>query len=213
MSDPYVPQELDYKLARQALSVIKEHRLPVFILTKSNLVLRDLDLLADIAHGIYACVAFTITTADDDLARKVEPYAPIPSKRFEALGYLSAAGIKTGVNIMPLLPFIEDNIANLMAIIDQAVKAKVDFVLPSMAVTLRDRQRQYFYDRLDEQFPGVKEKYLKTFGNRYACVTPKAKILTQQAEALIRQAHLFLRDAILRERGNVSTIEFLRALG
>ena len=102
MSDPYLPLEREYGLTRQALKAISERRFPVHMLTKSDLVLRDLDLLEAINRETMALISFTITTADDDLASKLEPGAPLPSARLRALKKLTAHGIRSGVMLMPV---------------------------------------------------------------------------------------------------------------
>src|SRR5512136_875013 len=107
MNDPYMPLEATVNLTRRALEVIAEFRFPVHIITKSALVLRDLDLLKEIGR-LYAAVTFTITTYDDGLSKMLEPGAPVSSRRLAAMQTLSAAGILTGVALMPVLPFIED---------------------------------------------------------------------------------------------------------
>ncbi len=170
MSDPYLPIERDYRLTRQALEVIVERRFPVHMLTKSDLVLRDMDLLEMINRETMALVSFTITTADDDLARKLEPGAPLPSARLQALETLAAHGIRSGVMLMPVLPFLEDSVENITGVVKAAHRHGAAYILPSFGVTLRDRQREYFYQRLDELFPGVAERYRRTYGERYSCL-------------------------------------------
>ena len=101
MNDPYMPIERQYQLTRRALEVIAQHQFPVHMITKSDLVLRDLDLLREI-NQIYASVSFTITAADDELAKKVEPGAPPSSARFAAMRTLADAGIHTGIIVMPV---------------------------------------------------------------------------------------------------------------
>lgn len=168
MNDPYQPVETRLKLTHQALEVIAEFGFPLHIITKSDLVLHDLEILKKI-NQIYATVSFTITTADDELAAILEPGAPLPSKRFEAMKILSENGIQVGISLMPILPFIEDNAENISAIIEQAHKAGTKYIIPAFGMTMRNRQREYFYQKLDEHFPGLKEKYIRKFGNKYSC--------------------------------------------
>jgi len=173
-SDPYIPLELKYELTRRSLEVANELGFPVSILTKSNLVVRDLDLLSEINERNYACVCFTITTADDKLAKKIEPGAPLPSKRFEAMSILASVGIKTGVIIMPTLPFITDTKENIKNIVEKAKKSGAVFVYPCFSMTLRDRQRSYYYDKIG--FEKAK-KYHDRYRNYYSCVSPRYKEL------------------------------------
>ncbi len=168
MSDPYTPVEKKYKLTQGALKVIADNRFPVNITTKSNLILRDLDILEQISK-VDAIVGFTVTTWDDALASKIEPFTPKPSERYKAMGILSLLGIRTGIVLMPILPFIEDNKQNIIEIIKRANDAGAQFIYPSFGMTLRDRQRAYYYNMLDKNFPGLKEKYMKRYGDRYSC--------------------------------------------
>ena len=168
MNDCYMPVEERYRLTRQALELIARYRFPVHIITKSDLVLRDMDLLVEIGK-VYAAVSFTITAADDALAEILEPGAPLPSRRYQALKALSEKGIYAGITLMPVLPFIEDNEENILAIVDRAREAGAKYIIASFGMTMRDRQRAYYYGKLDRLFPGLREKYEKRFGDRYSC--------------------------------------------
>jgi len=166
MNDPYMPIEAQRELTRQALQVIAEYRFPVHIITKSDLVLRDLDILRKI-NQVFAAVSITITTSDDILGKKHEPGASKVSERFKALHILAENGITTGVTLMPVLPFLEDNLENIRQIVFQAHQAGVDSIIPSFGMSLRDRQREYYYQKLDRLFPGLRGKYERKFGVRY----------------------------------------------
>ena len=160
-----------------------EFGFPVHIITKSDLVLKDVDTLRRIAQT-YASVSFTITTADDELASKVEPLAPRPSARLTAMRVLAGNGIQTGVTLMPVLPFIEDTEENIAAIVERAAASGATYILPSMGMTLRDRQRDYYYRQLDRNFPGLRERYERTYGERYSCDAPNAGALYVLVEEL-----------------------------
>ncbi|PKK89693.1 MAG: radical SAM protein [Candidatus Wallbacteria bacterium HGW-Wallbacteria-1] len=177
MSDCYMPVEEKLCCTRRSLEVLRDRRYPVFILTKSDLVLRDLDLFTAIAKDTWACVAFTVTTSDDSLAAIVEPGASSPTRRFRAMKALSRAGILTGTLIMPLLPFIQDSESSLSAIIHKTALSGGSFLVPSLGMTLRDRQRDYFFEKLDIHFPGLRQKYVQTYGLRYDCAVPRADFL------------------------------------
>jgi len=128
MNDPYMPVEEKLNLTGRALEVIARFGFSVHIITKSDLVLRDLDILREI-NRIYTAVSFTITTTDEDLAIKLEPGAPAVSKRFDAMRVLSENGILTGVTMMPILPFLEDNEDNIAQIVTQAKEAGASYII------------------------------------------------------------------------------------
>jgi len=168
MSDSYTISEKKYLLTRGCLEVIAQYNYPVHITTKSNLILRDLDLLQE-TNKIYTSIAMTITTTNDSLASIIEPAAPSPTDRFKALGVLSTLGIRTCITLMPVLPFIEDTDDNIRDIVTKASYYGVKFIVPWLGMSLRDRQRDYYYKCLDKNFPGIREKYQKRFGDKYYC--------------------------------------------
>jgi DNA repair photolyase len=178
MNDAYMPLEQDKKLTRRALEVIREYDFPIHILTKSDLVLRDKDIIKDISKT-YAAISFTITAADDELAAKIEPGAPASSKRFEAMRKLSDEGIYTGITMMPILPFINDTEENISDLLKKAADSGCKYIIPWFAMTLRDRQRTYYYEKLDKLFPGLRKKYIKTFGDSYECNSPRKSQLEE----------------------------------
>jgi DNA repair photolyase len=184
MNDPYMPVERQYQLCRRSLEVIAQHQFPVHIITKSDLVLRDLDLLKEI-NQVYAAVSFTITAADDELAKKVEPGAPLSSARFAAMRALAEAGIHTGVTMMPILPFIEDTEENVTHLVEMAHEAGAEYILPWFGMTLRAGSRDWYYDQLDQRFPGVKQKYVQQFGGRYECNSPNWRKLDEVFQKLV----------------------------
>jgi len=183
MSDPYTPIEREYNLTGRALELIAEHRFGVFMITKSDMVVRDLPTRHAINETTYAAVGFTITTTNDELAKKLEPGAPLPSARLRAMKELASAGIYTGIMLMPVLPFIEDNWPNIRDIIAKASDCGAQFIIPWFGMTMRDRQREYFYDCLDRLFPGVTQKYQRAYGNRYSCSVPGAADLYAKTSA------------------------------
>ncbi len=189
MSDPYMPLERSLGLMRRCLQVIHRFGFGVHVHTKSDLVVRDIDLLTKIRRiSGHAVVAVTITTGDDRLAAHIEPYAPPPSRRFEALRALSDAGITTWITMMPMLPYIEDNEENLLGVVRSAEAAGVEGILPFLGVTLRDRQRAYFYSCLDRMFPGVRERYERAYGERYGCRAPEFDRLMNVVETACQDA-------------------------
>lgn len=181
MNDPYMPLEETVRLTQRALEVIGTYGFGVHVVTKSDLVLRDLPLLQRIGRTAEAIVSLTITTAEDDLARRLEPGAPPSSARFRALETLSNAGIETRVALMPTLPFIEDSWENTSAIIERAHACGVTAIVPWFGMSMRDRQRAHFYSRLDELFPGLRAQYEARYGEDYMCPSPRASDLFEKS--------------------------------
>ena len=173
MNDPYMPLEERLNLTGRALEVIADFRFPVHVMTKSDLVLDDLDTLCQI-NRVYAAVSFTITTADDELGKKLEPGAPLVSERLRAMRTLADHGIHTGVSMMPILPFIEDDEENIRRIVEQAHAHGGAYILPWFGMSLRDRQRAYYYDKLDHLFPSLRRRYERMYGEQYMCAVPSA---------------------------------------
>jgi DNA repair photolyase len=190
MSDTYIPIEKKYQLTRQCLEIIRDFRYPLFMLTKSNLVLRDLDIIDEINKNIYACVAFTITTTDDELAKIIEPNAPLPSERLEAMKTFAALGIKTGALLMPVLPFIEDDLDHIMKVVDDIHAHGGSFIYAGFGMTLRDRQRDYYYEKLDQHFPGLKEKYIKKYGKNYSATARNGYRLKNEFNRKCRELNI-----------------------
>jgi DNA repair photolyase len=186
MNDPYMPLEAQRNLTRRALEVIVRCRFPVHVQTKSDLVLRDLDILKEI-NRVYALVSFTVTCADDELSRKVEPGAPVSSRRMKAMRRLREEGIHSGIMLMPVLPFIEDTEENITRIVEQAHENGAEYIVPFFGMSLRDRQREYFYQKLDLLFPGLRRKYEEAYGERYSCMVPEAEHLRCVFEDLCRR--------------------------
>jgi len=177
MSDPYNPLEREHKLSRNSLELINAYRFGIAIATKSLLVCRDADILKDIQVHSPVLVKMTITTGDDNLCKIVEPNAPLSSERFSAVKELSSNGVYTGVLMMPLLPFIEDTEENIISIVNKAKESGARFVYAAIGMTLRAGNREYYYEQLDKHFPGIKERYIKKYGERYNCTSPNVKRL------------------------------------
>ena len=153
MSDPYNPFEKELLLTRHALELLSAFGFGVGIATKSPLITRDIDVLQEIAARSPVLCKVTVTTTDDALARKLEPHAPPPSARLDAIAKLSDAGLFAGVLLLPVLPFITDSEDSVRTLVRRAQECGARFVYAWFGVTLRGNQRQYFCDRLDEQFP------------------------------------------------------------
>jgi len=177
MSDTYNPFEAQYEITRNSLKLLAQYGFGTSIDTKSSLVKRDIDILKKIAEYNSCIVKITITTANDELCKIIEPNVCVSSERFEAIRELSSNGIFTGVLLMPILPYINDTEENIKTIIQKAADAGARFVYAMFGVTLRENQRDYFYQKLDEHFPGMKEKYIAKYGDSYNCTSDNAKDL------------------------------------
>ena len=178
MCDPYLHIEEHLELTRRCLEIINRYEFGVAIQTKSTRILRDIDLLDSINKKAKAVVQMTLTTADESLCKIIEPNVSSTRERFEALLEFKKAGIPTMVWLSPILPFINDTEENINAILDYCIEADVKgIVMFDMGVTLRDGDREYFYQALDKHFPGLKAKYVKTYGNAYEIGSPNRKNL------------------------------------
>lgn len=196
MCDPYLHAEEELRVTRRCLEVIDRYEFGVAIQTKSARILRDLDLLSSINRKAKAVVQMTLTTYDEALCRIVEPNVSTTRERFEVLLRCREAGIPTVVWLSPILPFINDTKANLTGILDYCVQAGVKgIVCFGMGVTLREGDREYFYQALDANFPGLKQKYVKTYGDAYEVPSPASGPLMS-----------FLRN-VCRENGIMSDPE------
>ncbi|HQO10134.1 MAG TPA: radical SAM protein [Clostridiales bacterium] len=145
MNDPYQHIEKKLNMTVRALEIMREWDMPVHLITKSNLVLRDIRILKEIGK-IYSAVSFTITT---------------------------------GITLMPVLPFITDTEDNIISIVEKAKEYGAKYIIPAFGMTLRDRQRAYYYDRLDEKFPGLSDKYRAKYKNYYSAGAPGYKKLSK----------------------------------
>lgn len=177
MSDTYNPKELQYEQTRGALKLISKYGFGVSIDTKSDLILRDIDLLKEINSKNNVIIKFTITTPNDELSRIIEPNVCVSSKRFQAIKELSDNGIFVGIMINPVLPFITDNEEDIKELVRLAYLNGAKFIHTFMGMTLRENQRDYYLDKLKQSFTGLKDKYIKYYGERYNCIVPNYKIL------------------------------------
>ncbi len=199
MSDPFNPFEKTYEFTRGALSLIRDNGFGVAIATKSPLVARDADILCEIKKNAPVLIKMTVTAADDGLCQKVEPHAPPSSERFKAVKELASRGIFAGLLLMPVLPFLEDTQDNIAEIIRMSKESGARFIYAQFGVTLRSNQRDWFYQKLDEQFPGLKERYIQTYGDAYECVSPHARELLAFFREECKRAGLLTRmDDIIR---------------
>ena len=173
MTDPYLPLEMELGNMRKALTLIERYGFGVTVQTKSDRILRDMDLLQEINRQSKCVVQMTLTTADEELCKKLEPNVCTTKERFAVLKRMKDGGIPTVVWLSPILPFINDTEENITAILDMCIEAGVyGVVCFGMGLTLREGNREYFYSRLDCLFPGLKEKYIRQYGNQYEVPSP-----------------------------------------
>lgn len=177
MSDPYNPFEKELELTRGALEEIDRCGFGLAIATKSSLIARDVDIFKRIkAHSPVIC-KITVTACDDVLCARIEPNVSLSSERFRALQTLTEGGVFAGILLMPVLPFITDNEENIRGIVKRAKDSGASFIYPDFGMTLRANQRDYYYEKLEKEFPGLKKKYMELYGDSYSCASPRAKEL------------------------------------
>ncbi len=174
MTDPYIHLEEKLENTRKCLELIYKYGFGLSIQTKSNLILRDIELLKKINERTKCVVSITMTTYDDELVKLIEPNVSSTKERFEMLKILRDNNIPTIIWLTPILPFINDNLENIKGIIEYAKEANVyGIICFNMGLTLREGNREYFYKELDKKFPGLKEKYIEKYGNSYEVISPK----------------------------------------
>ncbi len=178
MSDPYMHCEKDLKLTRKCLEIILKHGFGAAVQTKSDLILRDIDLLDEINQSAKCVVQMTLTTYDEALCRIIEPNVCSTKRRIDVLEKMQEKGIPTVVWLTPVLPFINDTVENITAILNECVRTGVKGVIDfGMGLTLREGDREYYYAALDRHFPGMKEQYIRRYGNAYELPSPNAREL------------------------------------
>lgn len=194
MCDPYMHIEEKLCLTRQCLEIINKYGFGVAVQTKSDRILRDIDLLSEINKNTKAVVQITLTTFDDELCRIIEPNVCVTSRRIEVLKKMQAAGIPTVVWLSPILPFINDNEENITSILQQCISCGVKGIICfGMGVTLREGDREYFYNALDKHFPGLKQRYHQTYGNAYEVNSPNNSRLMKLFEQTCRNAGILYK--------------------
>ncbi len=193
MCDPYLHIEEKLKLTRKCLELIDQYEYGVAVQTKSTRVLRDMDLLKAINDKTKAVVQMTMTTYDETLCKILEPNVSTTKERFETLLQFKEAGIPTVVWLTPILPFINDTEENIREILEYCVEAGVKGIICfGMGVTLRDGDREYFYKALDKHFPGIKNKYIRTYGNAYDIPSPNnEKLLEIFKEVCVKNGMIY----------------------
>ncbi len=175
MSDPYMHCEEKLRLTRRCLEIIHKYGFGVAIQTKSDRILQDIDLLEEINRSAKCVVQITLTTYDDELCRILEPNVCNTKRRIEVLEEMQKRGIPTIVWLTPILPFINDTVENVTAILNECVRVGVKGIIDfGMGMTLREGDREYYYAALDRHFPGMKQRYIQRYGNAYELPSPRA---------------------------------------
>ena len=191
MSDPYMHCEKDLRLTRRCLEIIYNHGFGATVLTKSDRILEDIDLIEKINNDTKFVVQMTLTTYDDDLCRILEPNVCNTKRRIEVLEEMQKRGIPTIVWLTPVLPFINDTEENITAILNECARTGVKGIVNfGMGVTLREGDREYFYAALDKHFPYLKQNYIATYGNAYEVTSPNAKHLYQVFKKICKENNM-----------------------
>jgi DNA repair photolyase len=188
MSDPYMHIEEELRLTRKCLKIILQYGFGLAIQTKSDRILQDIDLLEEINRSAKCVVQMTLTTYDDDLCSILEPNVCNTKRRIEVLEEMQKRGIPTVVWITPILPYINDTAENITAILNECVRVGVKGIIDfGMGLTLREGDREYYYAALDRSFPGMKERYIKRYGNAYELQSPRAGELKKIFQKICRE--------------------------
>ena len=194
MSDPYMHCEEELEITRKCLEIILKYGFGAAVQTKSDRILRDIDLLDEINRKTKAVVQMTITTYDDELCSIIEPNVCTTKRRIEVLSEMQKRGIPTVVWLTPVLPFINDTKENISSILDECIRVGVKGIICfDMGLTLREGDREYYYAALDRYFPGLKEKYIKTYGFSYSLPSPDSKELMDLFRNTCREAGIMYR--------------------
>lgn len=187
MSDPYIPLEKELKLTRRCLEIINRYGFGVTVQTKSASVMRDIDLFTKINDKSKAVLQMTLTTADENLCRIIEPNVSVTKERFETLKAFHENGIPSVVWFSPFLPFINDTKENIDGLLKYCIDAKVRGIICfGIGLTLRDGDREYFYSRLDKHFPNMKGRYIYTYGNSYQLTSSNNNVLMNRISEVCR---------------------------
>lgn len=218
MTDPYIPLESKLEFVRNSLKLIYRYGFGFTCITKSDLILRDLDLLKKINEKAKTVVQITLTTADEDLCKKIEPNVCTTKRRVEVLKKLNDADIPTVVWLTPFLPYINDSEENINELLDYCIETNVKGIICfNIGLTLRDGNRQYFYKKLDESFPGLKSRYIEKYGSNYVLESENNKELmdlfykrTAKNNILNKPDDVFsyLRDFPNKDKSKQSTLYF-----
>lgn len=170
VGDSYQPIEKKYKLTQQVLELLCKKDFPVHILTKSNLVLRDIDLLKKINEKKRVIVSFSLSSARDDISKHFEPVASSPSQRLEAAKQLKKAGITVGIFLLPVIPFVTDSKEIITDTLEKVQNANADFIIFGGMTLKEGRQKDFFYNTLGESYLELIPSYKSIYrGDHWGC--------------------------------------------
>lgn len=196
MSDPYMHCEEKLRLTRKCLEIISRHGFGVAVQTKSDRIMQDIDLLDEINKKAKCVVQMTLTTYDDELCGIIEPNVCNTKRRIEVLEAMQERGIPTMVWLTPILPFINDTEENIRPILNECVRVGVKGIICfDMGLTLREGDREYFYEALDKHFPGMKERYIRRYGNAYELPSPDSKELMRMFHEICKENNIISRPS------------------
>ena len=196
MSDPYMHCEEKLRLTRRCLEIISRHGFGVAVQTKSDRIMQDIDLLDEINKKAKCVVQMTLTTYDDELCGIIEPNVCNTERRIEVLEAMQERGIPTMVWLTPILPFINDTEENIRPILNECVRVGVKGIICfDMGLTLREGDREYFYEALDKHFPGMKERYIRRYGNAYELPSPDSKELMRMFHEICKENNIISRPS------------------
>lgn len=197
MNDPYNQFEKNLEYTRNILKSIKKYQFGVHCITKNTLLLRDIDLFKEININNVVTIGITITTFDDKLQGRIERNISSSTERFEAIRKLRDNNLFTGILLMPILPFINDDLGNIENIVRKAYEVGANYIYPAFGVTLRDNQRDYFFEKIGTK---LTQKYIDTFGESYYCESPNSKKLYKRFKELCDKYNiLYKMDDIVAE--------------
>ncbi len=193
MTDPYIPLEKKLEMTKKSLEVIYKYGFGVTVITKSNTILRDLKLYKKINERSKVVIQMTLTTYDEKLCKILEPNVSTTKERFEALQVFKEHNIPTVVWMSPILPNINDSLENIKGILDYCIKAEVKGIICfGIGLTLREGNREYYYKKLDEHFPGLKNQYIRKYGNDYEIGSPNSKKLMDYVIKTCKQHNIMI---------------------
>lgn len=191
MCDPYMHCEANLKLTQKCIQIIEKHGFGLAIQTKSDMILRDLEILKSINRKAKCVVQMTLTTFDDNLCRIIEPNVCPTSRRLQVIQKMKEEGIPVVVWLDPFLPYINDSFENFKSLLEFCVRVKVEGIICfGIGLTLRNGNREYFYEKLDRFFPGLKMRYIKEFGMNYEITSPNSPKIMEYFYKTCRENHI-----------------------